>query len=184
MVCQFIGHIEITVITDGFDIAFIFLLCKELNNIANSKTLKNLVVRGNEILNIVSFEKMEKLEQLVLSGGGESYATNIDYMSIIELPNIKSVIYPFSLASYGDLEDVLTSDLAQKIASNENITAFSPGAMAYDWYEICMSETDRQFIKELYSAGIDDGLLQDFIRKGWRYGEESTYEDFCDVYGY
>ncbi len=156
---------------------------KGLKNIVESHSLKNLYVHGRDVSNI-SFEEMENLEQLIFSASVESCLSEIDYDSIVELPNIKMVVYPYSILQNNGFDYVLTSELAQKIVKNENITAFGSYVSGTDIWELCSDESAMEFINELYSAGIDDGLLQDFIRSGWRYGEEYTYEDFYETYGY
>ncbi len=161
----------------------IVLNSKGLENIVKSQSIKNLYVQGGDVSNI-SFEKMKNLEQLIFIASVESCLTEIDYDSIVELPNIKMVTYPYSILQNNGFEYVLTSELAQKIVENENITAFGAHASGTDIWELCSDENAMEFISELYREGIDDGLLQDFIRSGWRYGEEYTYEDFYEAYGY
>lgn len=150
-----------------------------LNNIVQSKTIKNLHVSfGMKELNNLSFEQMKNLEVLVLSGGSD-----VNYSSIIELPNIKSVVYPSSMAKNSGHVDVLTYDLAQKIEENDNISSFKMNVSS-DFGYLYNSETDREFIWKLYEAGVDEGIFQRYIRGGWGGNVELTFDDFCYAYGY
>ena len=151
-----------------------------LHNIVNSKTVKNLLISGIKEFSEISFDEMEKLECLVLHGQGESYITNIDYMSIVDLPNIKTVVYPIDAAEYENLESVLTYELAQKIAKNESISAFVAKSSSYG--NAYTKYVDINFIEQLYEAGVDDGICQQYIENGWKSGNNYTYDDYYEYW--
>ena len=151
---------------------------RDLCNIVQSETIKNLLVSSYKEIGNISFEKMKNLEVVFLLGNmGES---SIDYDSIVELPNIKSVIYDNGVAAI--VEDVLTYDLAKKITSNENISAFRCTIVA-DYTGIYYRNADRDYIKELYEAGVDDGIFQRFRTGIESARKELTFDDFIYAFG-
>lgn len=154
---------------------------KFLHNIVKSKTIKNLCISGIDGCEKVSFEEMDKLESLVIHRLGDDCEAKIDYNSIIELPNIKSVVYPCHIVVNEDYRKIFNSDLAQKIADNENISAFTM-SVDRDHEFAAKKNTDIEFIRELYEAGVEDGICQPFIEKGWGEGKDYTFDDYYEYW--
>lgn len=152
--------------------------CKSLNNVTQSKTIKNMSVYGFDEISELSFDEMVGLENILLCT--ESSVINNELVTITELPNIRSVIYSHSVAR--EISDILTMELAEKITNNKNITSFAPYNMK-DYVSDFYHQTPKSFIKSLYDAGIYDGIAQQSIENGWAYGDEYTFDDVIKTCG-
>lgn len=152
-----------------------------LYNIVNSKNIKNLLVCSQNGCEKISFAEMDNLESLVLYGIGDNCVTEIDYNSIIELPNIKSVVYPYSVLLNESYKDIFNGDLAQKISNNENISAFTTIIERQYEYQL-IRNMDIDFVKQLYEAGVDDGICQQYIENGWKSGNNYSYDDYYEYW--
>lgn len=161
----------------------------DIENIVESTTLKYLYANDynycqNKDLykdfSDVTFDKMKNLKQIMLDG----YYKNINYDSIVGLPNITSVGYSESLTRY-NIPEILTTDLANKIVSS-NITSFGPTYLDSEENYVHLYEPhgpNKDYIRTLYEAGVDDRVAQHYISYNWRYGRKYTLEDFFERYG-
>ena len=155
-----------------------------LQNIVESNTLKYLYMMDydynqNKDFSTVTFDKMKNLKQIILDG----YIQNINYDSIVGLPNITSVGYSRSL-NKNNIPEILTTDLANKIVDS-NITSFGSTYLDSEegYVHLYLSHgPNKDFIKTLYEAGVDDRAAQHYISYDWRYGREYTLDDFFEHY--
>ena len=158
----------------------------DLENIVDSDTIKYLtVIDSNDTSwKNISFQKMKSLESLSLHTNDIDSAMEVDYDSIVELPNIKFIVYPVGVLRNcidNGSEYVFPVKLAEKIADNENISAFCwKGPYDYD-YSI-KRYTDIEFSKILYENGIEDMICQSFIRSGWQGGYDYTFQDYQEYW--
>ena len=98
--------------------------------------------------------------------------------SIVNLPNVKSVVFLGAIANDDSHKNVLTSDFADRILKNDNISAFKDDGYYVPYY----LKIDQEYVKKLYDAGIDEGICQEYLRWFWRvYGYEIDFEEYLEM---
>ncbi len=155
------------------------LICSDkgcIRNIVQSETLVNLYAKYVKTEEL-SFSKMSNLELLVVSSF-DNGAKNIDYLSIVNLPKIKSVAFLGPFVNDDSHKNVLTSDLADRIVNNDSISAFKSDA----YYVQDYLKIDQEYVKKLYDVGVDEGICQEYLRWFWgRFGYEIDFEEYLEM---
>lgn len=147
-----------------------------LDNITDSDSIKNLkmyyTVEEAKIQDI-SFEKMDSLENLVITGGvwGE-----YDYENILKAPNLISVRLPLA-ADEAAMKSIYTSKTVNKIKSHGKLSAFY-SSVEKEYKQKLYNNVDRDYIKELYDAGIEDGIYRQWAYENSVECEPASIESF------
>ncbi len=149
-----------------------------LENVVKSDSIENLYIDSNclnENINKIHFNDMDKLKNLVINSISTNFIKSIDIEKLAEIPTLVSVSLPCMVSC----EDVLTPELAEKIVSSDNISAF---VFHYEKSLINMyiDDADIEYIKTLYNAGIEDGIFRAWAHSKWTVGDDVSIDDFVE----
>lgn len=152
----------------------------KIANVMKGSAIKNLYIQNgvDRMEGKCSFADMKNLEFFrMISVNGHS---EIDYEEAVELPNLHTFILPTNAFQY--IDEIFTPELGEMIASHEKLSAFTvypEKAIVNQYYQ----GADRNYLRDLYEAGVYDGIVSHWIMCSWDRNQQYTYDDFLEQYG-
>ena len=147
---------------------------KEIKDVFQSSTIKNLYIRGWWDDFDYEFNKMISLENFHLWGSVDK----INFQSLIELDNIKSVcLGQVDVIDEELFKETYTVELANEIAKHKKISAFMM-PMGREYVYKFNQIYDREFSKILYEAGIKESAYSYYKWHGVNVDEDLTIDEY------